>query len=185
MLIYHGKNLSMDFVTGFSLSIEWKRDNYDSILVIINSLTKIVYYKPVKTTINVVRLAKVIIDVVIRHHSLPKWIVSNRSFFSNSKSCSANGLAKKLRNLMSITYKIYYILKNSKNASMIKVWSRAATHWVKKFVSIVNTSGPSKIGSLKSSFLASLKFFIRWANRPISLNYQPNGKFIIFSIYYR
>ena len=42
----------MDFVTGLLLSADWKSDNYDSILVIVNRLTKMVYYEPIKVTID-------------------------------------------------------------------------------------------------------------------------------------
>ena len=53
-------------------------DSYNSILVIVAKLTKIVYYKPVKVTIDAPDLAEVIIDVVVRHHGLPDLIVINR-----------------------------------------------------------------------------------------------------------
>ena len=55
----------MDFVTGLPLSAHWKGNSYDSILVIVDCLTKMVYYEPVKVNINAPRLAKVIIDMVI------------------------------------------------------------------------------------------------------------------------
>ena len=67
----------MDFVTGLPVSINWKRDNYDSILVIVDQLTKMVYYKPVKITLDTPGLAEVIIDVVVRPHGLPDLIVSD------------------------------------------------------------------------------------------------------------
>ncbi len=41
------KDLSMDFVTGLPISANWKGDSYDSILVIVDRLTKMVYYVPV------------------------------------------------------------------------------------------------------------------------------------------
>ena len=59
------KDLSMDFVTGLPISTDWKRDSYDSILFIIDWLTKMVHYEPVKITINALGLAEVIIDVVV------------------------------------------------------------------------------------------------------------------------
>ena len=37
------KDLSIDFVTGLPVSTNWKDETYDSILVIVNWLTKIVY----------------------------------------------------------------------------------------------------------------------------------------------
>ncbi len=65
----------MDFVTGLSISADWKGDSYDSILVIVDRLTKMVYYEPVKVTINTPGLAKVIINVVVRHHGVPESII--------------------------------------------------------------------------------------------------------------
>ena len=44
-----------------------------------------VYYKPVKVTINASSLAEVIINVVIRYHSLLDLIVTNRGSFFTSK----------------------------------------------------------------------------------------------------
>ena len=59
------KNLFMDFVIGLPISTNWKRESYDSILVIIDQFTKIVDYEPVKVTIDAPGLAKVILDLVV------------------------------------------------------------------------------------------------------------------------
>ncbi len=67
----------MDFVTGLSISADWKGDSYDSILVIVDRLTKMVHYVPVKVTIDAPSLAEVIIDVVVRHHGVPESIVTD------------------------------------------------------------------------------------------------------------
>ena len=83
------KDLSMDFVTGLPISTDWKGDNYDSILVIVNRLTKMVHYEPVKVTIDAPGLAEVIIDVVVRHHGLPDSIVTNRGSLFTSKFWSS------------------------------------------------------------------------------------------------
>ena len=71
------KDLLMNFVTGLPISINWKRDSYNSILVIVDWLTKMVYYKPVKITINASGLAKVIINVVMHQHGFSDSIVTN------------------------------------------------------------------------------------------------------------
>ena len=68
----------MDFITGLSFFADWKGDNYDSILVIVDRLTKMLHYEPVKVTIDITGLAEVIIDVVVRYHGLPDSITSNR-----------------------------------------------------------------------------------------------------------
>ena len=79
----------MDFVTGLPILTDWKGDSYDSILVIVNRLTKMVHYKPVKVTINAPGLAEVIIDVVVRHHGLPDSIVTDRGSLFTSKFWSS------------------------------------------------------------------------------------------------
>ena len=75
----------MDFVTGLPILIEWKGDNYNSILVIVDRLIKIVHYKPVKVTIGAPGLAEVIINVVVRHYGLSDSIVTNRGSLFTSK----------------------------------------------------------------------------------------------------
>ena len=79
----------MDFVTGLPLSADWKSNSYDSILVIVDRLTKMVYYEPVKVTIDAPRLAEVIIDVVIWHYGLPDSIVTDRGSLLTSKFWSS------------------------------------------------------------------------------------------------
>lgn len=61
---YHQKDLSINFVIDFPISTNQKGKTYDSILIIINQLTKIVYYKPVRVIINAPGLAKVIFDMI-------------------------------------------------------------------------------------------------------------------------
>ena len=75
----------MDFVTSLPLSADWKRDSYDWILVIVNRLSKMVHYEPVKVTIDALGLAKVIIDVVVWHHGLPDSIMTDRRLLFISK----------------------------------------------------------------------------------------------------
>ena len=79
------KDLSMNFVTGLPISTNWKGESYDSILVIVDRLTKMVHYEPVKATINTLGLAEVIINVVVWHQGLPNSIVTNRGSLFTSK----------------------------------------------------------------------------------------------------
>ena len=79
----------MHFVTGLLLSVDWKGDNYDSILVIVDRLTKMVHYEPVKVIIDAPGLAEVIIDVVVWHHDLPDSIVTDRGSLFTSKFWSS------------------------------------------------------------------------------------------------
>ena len=82
-------NLSIDFVTSLPLSTDWKNNNYNSILVIIDQLTKMVHYKLVKVTINTLGLAEVIIDVVLQCHDLSDSIISDWEVIFTSKFWSS------------------------------------------------------------------------------------------------
>ena len=76
---YRWKDLSIDFVTGLPILTNWKSESYDSILIIVDRLIKMVHYEQVKIMINAPGLAKVIIDVVIQHHGLPDSIITDWS----------------------------------------------------------------------------------------------------------
>ncbi len=89
VLTHWWKDLSIDFVTSLPVSTNWKGETYDSILVIVDRLTKMVNYKPVKVTIDAPGLAEVIINVVMRHHGLPDLIVSDRGSVFTSKFWSS------------------------------------------------------------------------------------------------
>lgn len=50
-------------------------------MVIIDLLTKIVYYKSVKTRIHLFKVEKVIIDVVVYYYDILNFIITNKRFF--------------------------------------------------------------------------------------------------------
>ena len=75
----------MDFVTRLLVSTNWKGDSYDSILVIVDRLTKMVHYELVNVTINASRLVKVILNMVVQHHGLLDSIVSDKGSLFTSK----------------------------------------------------------------------------------------------------
>lgn len=57
-------------MTKLLILANWKSKSYNSILVIIHHLTKMVDYKLVKVTIIMPGLEKVIIDMVRYHHNI-------------------------------------------------------------------------------------------------------------------
>ncbi len=100
VLTHWWKNLSMDFVTGLPISADWKDDSYDLILVIIDRLTKMIHYEPVKIMIDAPGLAEVIINMVVRHHGVPELIVTDQGLLFTSKFwsslCYFLGIKRKL-----------------------------------------------------------------------------------------
>ena len=85
VLTHWWKDLSINFVTDLSILTDWKKDSYNSILVIFDWLTKMVHYELAKINIDVLGLAKVIIDVVVWHHGPLNLIVTNKDFLFNLK----------------------------------------------------------------------------------------------------
>lgn len=55
----------MDFVTDFLISMDWKQDSYNFILIIVERLTKMVYNKLVQVTLDTANLAEMIMNVII------------------------------------------------------------------------------------------------------------------------
>ena len=72
-----GKDLSTNIVTKLLILTDWKGDSYDLIHVIVNWLSKMVYYKQVKININALGLAKLIIHVVVKYYKLSDSIITN------------------------------------------------------------------------------------------------------------
>lgn len=67
----------MNFVTELLISTNLKINSFDSIFFINYHLIKIIHYQPVKVTINMVGLTKMIIDIVMRYYSLPALIIND------------------------------------------------------------------------------------------------------------
>lgn len=55
----------MNFVIKLLFAAIWKDNIYNFILVIINYLIKIIFYKLIKIIINILKLAKIILDIII------------------------------------------------------------------------------------------------------------------------
>ena len=94
----------MDFVTGLLISTNWKGNSYDSILVIVDWLIKIVHYEPIKITINALGLAEIIIDVRICHHGLPDTVVTDKGSLFTSKFWSSLCYFLNIKRCFSITF---------------------------------------------------------------------------------
>jgi hypothetical protein len=68
------EEIGMDFIVGLPRT----RDGYDSIWVIVDHLTKVAHFIPVKTTYTGAKLAELYMSRVVCLHGVPKKIVSDR-----------------------------------------------------------------------------------------------------------
>ena len=64
----------MDFITGLPRNFR----QHDSIMVVVDKLSKDAHFIPVKSTYKVVNIAYIFMKEVFRIHGVPKVIVSDR-----------------------------------------------------------------------------------------------------------
>lgn len=73
--------ISMDFVTG----LPTVQGGYDSIMVVVDMLTKVSHLLPVKTTYTATDISRIFVKEIFRLHGLPKRIISDRDAKFTSK----------------------------------------------------------------------------------------------------
>ena len=73
--------LGMDFITGLPKT----RLGYDSIWAVVDRLTKVAHFIPVKTTYTSAKLAKIYMTRIVCLHGVPRTIVSDRGTQFTSK----------------------------------------------------------------------------------------------------
>ncbi len=119
----------MDFVTGLPISANWKGDSYDSVLVIVDRLTKMVHYKPVKVTIDTLGLAEVIINMIVRHHGVPESIVTDQGSLFISKFWSLLCYFLGIKRKLSTAFHSQTDGQTEQQNSTIEAYLRAFVNW--------------------------------------------------------
>jgi hypothetical protein len=66
--------ISMDFITGFPKS----NKHNDSIMVVVDKLSKETHFIPVKSTYKSINIANIFMKEIFRLHGIPKTIISDR-----------------------------------------------------------------------------------------------------------
>ena len=112
----------MDFVMGLFISTNWKGETYNSILVIVDWLTKMVYYELVKVTIDTPGLAEVILKVVVSHHNLANSIMSDRGLVFTSKFWSLLYYFFRIKQRFSSTFHSQIDSQTKKQTSTIEAY---------------------------------------------------------------
>ena len=103
-------HISADFITKLSLA-----QKYDSILVVVNRLTKIVYFIPTIERTSVEGLARLFRDNVQKLHGLPESIISDRGLQFVA------GLIRELNRMLGIKSKISMVFYSQTNEQIERV----------------------------------------------------------------
>lgn len=72
------QSISMDFITDLPLSKAWNNMTYDTILVVVDRLTKYAYFIPFIKTGTAPQLAKLVTEKIFANHGTPQDIISDR-----------------------------------------------------------------------------------------------------------
>ena len=118
-------DLSMNFVTELPPSKAWNGTIYDSILVMMNRLTKMIHYIPVTKTVSAEDLTEIILREVIRLHDLPSSIVTDRGSIFTSKYNDALCYALKIKRRLSTAFHPQTDEQTERQNSVMKQFLRA------------------------------------------------------------
>ena len=66
--------ISLDFITGLPIN----QNQNDSIMVVVDKLSKAAHFIPVKTTYKAANIADIFLKQIFRLHGVPKVIISDR-----------------------------------------------------------------------------------------------------------
>nr|XP_028965101.1 uncharacterized protein LOC114827453 [Malus domestica] len=98
--IWKWEDITMDFVYGLPRT----PSRYDGIWVIVDRLTKIAHFLPVRQTYSLEKLAKLFVDNIVRLHDVPVSIVLDRDPRFTSRLWKAFNAAMGTQLLFSIAY---------------------------------------------------------------------------------
>ena len=83
------------------------------------------HYEPVKTTINALGLAEVILNVVVRHHGLPDSIVTDRGSLFTLKFLSSLCYFLEIKRRLSTAFHLQTDGQTERQNSTMKAYLRA------------------------------------------------------------
>ena len=66
--------ISLDFITGLPKTIK----QHDSIMVVVDKLSKAAHFIPVKSTFKAINIADIFMKEIFRLHGIPKVVISDR-----------------------------------------------------------------------------------------------------------
>ena len=136
IFIHKWIDINMNFVTKLSLSRAWNEIMYDTILIIVDRLTKIIHYILVTKTINAKNLVEIFIRELVRIHDLLKSIIIDKDFVFISKYWSILCYALKIKRKLSIAFHSQIDDQTKRQNNIMKQYFRfyinfEQSNWVK------------------------------------------------------
>jgi len=155
-------HISVDFITKLPLA-----QKYDSILVVVNGLTKIVHFIPTTEKTSVEGLARLFRDNVWKLHGLPKSIISDR------EPQFAAGLMQELNEMLGIKSKLSMAFHPQTDGQTEKV-NQELEQYLRMFIDHRQEQWPEWLGI--AEFVYNNKAYSSTRTLPFKANYGQDPR---------
>ena len=175
-------DFTMNFVTDLLESRAWNEAIYDSILVVVNRLTKMTHYIFVTKTIIAENLVEILIREIIRLHELSSSITTDRSFVFTFKYHDALCHALRIRLRMSTAYHSQTDDQTERQNSTMKQFLRAfvnfeQNNWIELLSLTKFAYNNTKHASTQMSSFEVMQKYISRMSFENSANFKAKFKF--------
>ena len=155
-------HISVDFITKLPLAQE-----YNSILVVVNRLTKIVHFIPITEKTSAEGLARLFRDNVQKLHRLPESIISNRG------SQFATGLIRELNEILEIKSKLSTVFHPQTDGQIERV-NQELEQYLRMFINYRQEQWPEWLGT--TEFAYNNKMYLSMQMTPFKANYGQDSR---------
>ena len=147
-----------DFITKLPIA-----QGYDLILVVVDRLTKIVYFIPTTEKTSAEGLARLFRDNVWKLHGLPKSIISDRG------PQFAAGIIQKLNRILGIESKLSTVFHPQTDRQMERV-NQELEQYLRMFIDHRQEQWPNWLGTAESAY--NNKVYLSTKMSPFRANYR-------------
>ena len=155
-------HISADFITKLPLV-----QGYDSILVLVNRLTKMVHFIPTIEKILVEELARLFRDNIWKLHRLPKSIISDR------ESQFAAELMRELNKILEIKNKMLIVF-NPQTDGQTKRINQELEQYLRMFIDHRQEQQPNQLET--TEFIYNNKMYLSTKTLPFKANYGQDPR---------
>ena len=155
-------HISVDFITKLPLAQE-----YNSILVVVNRLTKIVHFIPITEKTSAEGLARLFRDNVQKLHRLPESIISDRG------PQFATGLIRELNEILEIKSKLSIVFHPQTDGQIERV-NQELEQYLRMFINHRQEQQPEWLGT--TEFAYNNKMYLSMQITPFKANYGQDSR---------
>ena len=176
-------DLTMDFVTKLSENRAWNEITHDSILVVMNRLTKMIHYISVTKTVIAKDLIEILIRKIIKFHDFSSSITIDRNFIFTSKYHDSLCYAFKIKFKLFTTYHSQIDDQTERQNSIMKQYFRTfvnfeQNNWIKLLFMTKFVYNNNKHAFIQMSSFEIMQKYISKMSFENFANFKIKSKFV-------